>query len=283
MTDSQGQASNAPVVVANPPATDPAEAEIGRDLHRALGRFMDWAVREWRTALAEVERKQRGYVPAGERDDLAAMREFMQHAIATFEGIGRDPRPRLDDLPVDRLSWHDVMGEMKRDREAGLALWGKVKGQARDELAIGKAGADAIEGYDAGPWERAQYVAVRSAIADGLQPRNGLEWLLIDGMAQAVTMQARWLRKHARTESLDAAAIERDTRRSGEWQPPRLGEAAAVDRAAVMADRFQRQFLRLMKAYRDQRRLLGTVVVAAGGQLNVAEQQVNVVQGAEEE
>jgi hypothetical protein len=43
-----------------------------------------------------------------------------------------------------------------------------------------------------------------------------------------------------------------------------------------MADRFQRQFLRLMKAFRDQRRLLGTVVVAAGGQLNVGEQQVNL-------
>ncbi len=92
-------------------------------------------------------------------------------------------------------------------------------------------------------------------------------------------MHLRWLGKHAKTESLDAAQIERDARQRGAWQPPRLGEAEAVDRAALMSDRFQRQFLRLMRAYRDQRRLLGAVVVAAGGQLNVAEQQVNFSEG----
>jgi glutamate/tyrosine decarboxylase-like PLP-dependent enzyme len=43
----------------------------------------------------------------------------------------------------------------------------------------------------------------------------------------------------------------------------------AVDRTVAMQDRFLRQFLRLMKCYRDGRRLLGAFVVAAGGQLNV--------------
>jgi len=38
-----------------------------------------------------------------------------------------------------------------------------------------------------------------------------------------------------------------------------------------MADRCKRQFLRLLRAYRDQRRLLGAVVLAAGELLNVAE------------
>ena len=77
---------------------------------------------------------------------------------------------------------------------------------------------------------------------------------------------------------METYRVERDIRQREEWQPPRLGDAEAVDRAALMADRFQRQFLRLMRAYRDQRRLLGAVVVAAGGQLNVAEQQVNVAE-----
>lgn len=91
-------------------------------------------------------------------------------------------------------------------------------------------------------------------------------------------MSLRWLGKHVHTESLDAVRVERDARQRGEWQPPRLSDAEAVDRAALMADRFQRQFLRLMRAYRDQRRLLGSVVVAAGGQLNVGQQQVNVAE-----
>ncbi len=46
-----------------------------------------------------------------------------------------------------------------------------------------------------------------------------------------------------------------------------------------MADRYQRAFLRLMKAFRDNRRLFGALVVA-GGQVNIAEQQVNVRQAA---
>jgi hypothetical protein len=43
----------------------------------------------------------------------------------------------------------------------------------------------------------------------------------------------------------------------------------------MIADRYQRSFLRLMKAFRDNRRLFGTLV-AAGGQVNIGEQQVNV-------
>jgi hypothetical protein len=42
-----------------------------------------------------------------------------------------------------------------------------------------------------------------------------------------------------------------------------------------MADRFQRQFLRLMKCYRDGRRLIASMTVL-GGQVNVAEQQINL-------
>ncbi len=89
-------------------------------------------------------------------------------------------------------------------------------------------------------------------------------------------MHLRWLTRHAQTDSLEAYRIERDARQRGEWQPPRVSDVEAVDRAALMADRFQRQFLRLMRAYRDQRRLLGPVVVAAGGQLNLGHQQLVV-------
>ena len=119
---------------------------------------------------------------------------------------------------------------------------------------------------------RAEYLAVWLALADGLRPANGVERLLIDGMAQALMMQRHWLTRMVQTESLDTIRRGRD-RRDG-YEPPRLSEAEAVDRAVAMQDRFQRQFLRLMKCFRDGRRLLGAVVVAAGGQLNVGEQQV---------
>ena len=61
------------------------------------------------------------------------------------------------------------------------------------------------------------------------------------------------------------------------WLPPRVAEAEATEQAAAMADRYQRAFLRLMKAFRDNRRLFGALIVA-GGQVNVSSgpQQVNV-------
>ena len=262
------------LVVPDPaPVADPA-AEIGADLHRTLARYTDWAVQTWRETLADVETQQAGYVPPGERDDLAALRSNLRMAVDALARVGKERSPFLDDRAAAEVSWYDLTDETTRDHEAGIALWGRVKQAAANELAVGHTGAVAVEPYHSGPWGRAQYFAVRAALADGLQPRNGMERLLIDGMAQAWTMHLHWLGKHAKTESLDAMRVDRDARERGEWQPPRLGEAEAVDRAALMADRFARQFLRLMKAYRDQRRLLSAVVVAAGGQLNVGEQQV---------
>jgi hypothetical protein len=200
-------------------------------------------------------------------------------AIEALDQSGRVSPDRFAEQRPDEMRWHDVATVWRQDAAAGHALWEQIKQSAAVELACGATGATAIEGHDSGPLARAQYLTIWQALADGLQPRNGLERLLIDGMAEAWVMHRQWLHKHATTESLDVMRVERDARQRDAWQPPRLDAAEAVDRAAVMADRFQRQFLRLMKTYRDQRRLLGNVVVAAGGQLNVAEQQVNVASG----
>src|SRR5215212_1430314 len=260
------------------PVADPT-AEIGADLHRTLSRYTDWAVRTWRETLADIEQQQAGYVPPSERDDLAALRSNLRAAVDALASVGKERSPFLDDRAAADVSWYDLTDEMTRDHDAGMALWGRAKQAATNELAVGHTGAVAVEPYHAGPWQRAQFFAVRAALADGLQPRNGMERLLLDGMAQAWTMHLHWVGKHAKTESLDAWRVERDSRERGEWQPPRLGDAEAVDRAAQMADRFQRQFLRLMKCYRDGRRL-GVSMTVTGGQVNVAEQQV-VTSGAE--
>jgi len=49
-----------------------------------------------------------------------------------------------------------------------------------------------------------------------------------------------------------------------------------------MVDRFNRIFLRTLRALRDLRRDGPTVIVKKGGQLNVAEQQVNLAGGGAE-
>jgi hypothetical protein len=158
-------------------------------------------------------------------------------------------------------------------------LWAKVRQTARDDLASGAIAGQAIEGYHPRPYERAAFLAVREALADGLQPRNKMEWLLIDGMAQAWTLSLRWQDQQTDMNSTEALRTGRTMRQPDGWEPPRLSEAEAVDRAVAMQDRFQRQFLRLMRCYRDGRKLIASMTVL-GGQVNVAEQQV-VMSGAE--
>jgi len=57
---------------------------------------------------------------------------------------------------------------------------------------------------------------------------------------------------------------------------PTVGYARA--RSSDAADRYQRAFLRLLKAYRDNRRLFSMLVVT-GGQVNVGERQMNIADG----
>ena len=263
---------NLPKPVTTDANLDPV-VEIAGDVQRTLARSMDGVVREWRVLLAQLEEKQAGYVAPGERDDLASLRDYTRAAIDSFERMGQGDPARLEHLTPADYSWHAITSEMRRDGAAGRALWAKVRQTARHDLASGAMAGQAIEGYHPRPYERAAFLAVREALADGLQPRNKMEWLLIDGMAQAWTLYLEWQDQQTDMNSIEAIRAGRDSRQRDNWEPPRMGEAEAVDRAIQMVDRFQRQFLRLMKCYRDGRRLIASMTVL-GGQINVAEKQI---------
>src|SRR4051794_9130156 len=174
------------------PVATPAD-EIGADLQRTLARSTEWAVKAWRETLKAIEKKHAGYVPPGERDDLTALRENLRIAVDALARVGKERAPFLDDRAAADVSWYDLTHEMTRDHDAGMDLWGRVKQAATNELAVGKTGVVAVEPYQSTPWERAQYLAIRAALAEGLLPRNGMEWLLVDQMAEAVTMHRYWL------------------------------------------------------------------------------------------
>jgi hypothetical protein len=258
--------------------SDAAIAEIGGDLQAALARYMGSTLGEWRTLLANIEQQYEvaRWRPEGERENITALLEYTRFAVNAFERMTTEGPPKQDHLTPADFSWTDVSAVWRHDEATGRALWERIKQAAREELREGKAGAFAIEGYDERPMARAEYLAVWLALADGLRPANGAERLLIDGMAQALMMQRHWLKRMVQTESLDTS---RRGRGRDDYEPPRLSEAEAVDRAVAMQDRFQRQFLRLMKCYRDGRRL-GVSMTVMGGQVNVAEQQIVATQNA---
>src|SRR5918995_2112284 len=252
-----------------------ALAEIGGDLQAALARYMQGTTGEWRALLTDLEgryEEARWRSEEGERENIKGLLEYTRYAVTAFERMATEGPPKQDHLTPADVSWNDISAEWNHDEAAGRALWERIKQTAGDELREGKAGAFAIEGYDERPMRRAEYLAVWLALADGLRPANGTEGLLIDGMAQALIMQRHWLKRMVQTESLDTIRRGERAYRDG-YAPTRLSEAEAVDRAVAMQDRFQRQFLRLMKCYRDGRRLVASMTVL-GGQVNVAEQQV---------
>lgn len=250
-----------------------ALAAIGGDLQAALARYMTGTLGEWRALLTDLQKRYDAarWKPEGEREHVAGLLEYTQFAVNAFERMATEGPSKKDHLTPADFSWHDVAEEWRHDEAAGRALWEGIKRTARNELQEGKAGALAIEGYQERPMTRAEYLAVWVALADGLRPANGAERLLIDGMAQALMMQRHWLKRMMQTESLDTIRLERAY--NAGYAPPRMSEAEAVDRAVAMQDRFQRQFLRLMKCYRDGRRLAVSMTVM-GGQVNVAEHQV---------
>jgi len=254
--------------------------EVAGDLQRAIDRHMVHVIREWTSLLDEATRRHEREQWGSERsqEESAQLLEFTRWALEGLERIGSGVPPDRGHLAPADHAWVDVVDSVRRDEAGGREFWDRIRQAAADDLESGRAGALAVEGAYSRPMERAEYLAVWTALADGLQPRTGLDRLLIDGMAEAWTMHRRWLHKHVLRDSLDSHRMERDERERDRWRPPMQDDADAIEQAAMMADRFQRSFLRLLKTYRDQRRLLGSVIVAAGGQINVAEQQINVGQ-----
>jgi len=207
-----------------------------------------------------------------------AMKLSPEEALVKASDPG-DVTERRDQLLAgdpDQVMWGTLQMLYAQDAEAGHAVWEHLKAAAGDELASGHRAAAAME-WDAQPWERAQFMALRAAFVDEWQPQGGIERALIDTLAQTHSVYLAWL---ARLHLLSTLECERDDpklKRQGYWQPPRVDEAQALERAAMMVDRFNRLFLRSLRALRDYRRYAApSVLVQHAGQVNVGQQQVNV-------
>ena len=75
--------------------------------------------------------------------------------------------------------------------------------------------------------------------------------------------------------SLEGTKQKRDIGRNGWWEPRTLGAAEALDQSAQMAERWQKLFVRALRALRDLRRHAPPVVLAApGSQVNVRRNQI---------
>jgi hypothetical protein len=185
--------------------------------------------------------------------------------------------------PADQASWMGLEAVARKDPEAVARRWEHIKREALDELQSGYRAAKAMESYFSTPWKRAQFLAIRNDLAQEWQPRNGIERQLIDTMAQAQTLMLFWQERLNDLLMLEYTDGKRSHKELGQWLTPRVKDHEAVDQAGAMVDRFNRIFLRTLRALRDLRRYTPAVIVQNARQVNVGGQQVNVAPAGPEE
>lgn len=205
------------------------------------------------------------------------------YSLSREEAVRRATEPppdggeRILNAPPDQISFFDLFTIAQTDPGRAAACWEEIKRSALEELRSGHRAAAAAETSAAGAWRRAQFLALREELAAGWGPCNGIERQLIDILAQAQAGFLHWLETVTARTELESCTTDRRYREEGKWGPPRVSDAEALDQAAGMMERYNRMFLRTLRALCELRRRGGAVIVKDGGQVNVAQQQqVNV-------
>lgn len=202
-----------------------------------------------------------------------------EEALARAADLPEESAQRTLNGPPDQVSWLDLHGIARTDPDRATERWEEIKQAALAELQTGHTAAKAIETVNDCAWQRAQFLALREELLTEWRPRNGIERQLIDTMAQAQSQYLSWLNNLTLRTALESVTNDRRHREEGKWGPPRQTDADAIDQAAGMMERFNRMFLRTLRALCDMRRHSAPVIVKRGGQMNVAQQQVNLNSG----
>ena len=229
------------------------------------------------TDFAELDPREVEILAAKMADAYKGMVEHYKHTLklSSADAIAKADEPasgqwitQIMEADPDQVSWYQLEELAERDVALVKECWGSIKRVALYELQCGHRSADAVGGS---PMDRARFLAIRHELAREWQLRNGIEYTLIDQMAQAHTQFLRWMNAFTNWSSV---TFREPTQAEAEWEAPRLSDAEAVERAAALVDRWNRLFIRSLRALRDLRRY--PVVVQNAGQVNVGEKQVNV-------
>lgn len=170
--------------------------------------------------------------------------------------------------PVEDWKWEVITGLLDKDQQAGVAKWKDLKDKALNELQSGHRAASAME-YISKPWKRAQFLAVRKSMIQEWNPSRGIELQLIDMMAQAYTAQLYWMNRMARRwgkEDYFEKGHNPDTMR--------LYALKELEFASEMVDRFNKMYMRALRALRDLRKYLPEIHINQFGQNNTAQVQI---------
>lgn len=189
----------------------------------------------------------------------------------------RNGREELLRTAPDSISWHELGYAEESSPGTSVEIWTHIKQAARDELENGHRAADIVAGV-LSPWVRAQFLALRESFIADWQPKGSVEMRLIDQMAQIYTQYEFWIQMAVQRSAVECQLQTDRIKKRGKWISSTIDGNAEMEQAATMADRFNRLFLRTVRALRDLRRYSPPVIVQNAGQVNVGGQQVNITQ-----
>ena len=186
-----------------------------------------------------------------------------------------DDRTRIMERPADQISWFDLNRLIERNPDDMIAVWSKIKAQAREELASGFRTAHALD-WNSRPWQQARFLAIRDSFRADTPSHNGIESALLDTAAEAfgdyLELTEQFHMQISSEVETERSGLERD----GYWRPSRLSMAEAIEQSSKLAERAHKRFLQTVKMLHELQRSSPTVYVGNAGQINVGHQQVNV-------
>ncbi len=201
----------------------------------------------------------------------------LDQSVKSEAEMQRADADRVSGLDLTDISWEQLNAALAQDEKVALAVWERMKADARFDLEEGGRAARLVSWWDhGGPMQRARFLAQWTAFHNEVQPRGGLERALVDTLALSYWEYQSWVGYADSLAMHSVTDLETRLRVFTKWDPPRLTEAETEAHAVEMADRFHRQFLRTVRALKDYRRTGPSVMVGSAGQVNVAQQQVNV-------
>jgi hypothetical protein len=175
-------------------------------------------------------------------------------------------RARVQTAPADQVSWFDLTRLADRNPEDAIAVFRRLKEDARTELASGHRAARALE-WDSRPWGRAQFLAIRKGFRKSEAPADTIDAALLDTAAQSYSEYLAWTHQGQRLASTEAERQEAQIARSGHWRPSHITSADAVNQAAERAEAAHRRLLRTLAALDARRR---RTPASIGGPIDVA-------------
>src|SRR5262249_32474524 len=149
------------------------------------------------------------------------------------------------------------------DAEPGsfATLWEKLKEYAKDELESGMRAATVAVGIYHLPLDKARFIVLREKYIREWEPRNVLESQMIDAICQAQTIREYWL-----TLATGRVAVECEQERyyvmnRGQRSERYIDGSQSAREAQEQAERWDRVYIRSIRALRDLRRYTAPVIV----------------------